>query len=79
MGLRRLFVGMNRGAELAKKELEKHSVSFVIVETGDKNMEPVLVTSEGYFEGLAKIKEYVKYWAQMSNYGTDVPNSVYVS
>ena len=76
--LRRLYVGKNRGADQAKKELDKHAIEYVILESNDEKSEPVLVTQEGYFEGLKEISQYSKYWASMSKYGTNSKNSIYV-
>jgi len=76
--VRRLYVGRNRGGDLAERELQKYSVQYVVIKGDDEKTEPVLVTEEGYFEGLEKIKEYAKYWTSMSKYGSNVRNSVYV-
>lgn len=78
MILRRLYVGRNRGGELAERELQKYLVQYIVIKSDDEKLEPVLVTEEGYFEGLEKIKEYAKYWTPMSKYGSNVRNSVYV-
>ena len=76
--IRRLYVGRNQGAKIAEKELKKYSIEHVIIESDDETTEPVLVTPEGYFEGIEQIKEYVRYWAQISRYGSKVKRSIYV-
>ena len=78
MILRRLYVGSNRGGERAEKELKKHLVQYILIKSDDKKMKPVLVTEEGYFEGLNQIKNYAEYWAPISKYGSNVRNSIYV-
>lgn len=78
MILRRLYIGKNRGGEKAEKELQKHLVQYIVIKSNDKKMDPILVTEEGYFEGLDKIKNYAKHWMPMSKYGSKVRKSVYV-
>lgn len=77
--LRRLYVGKNRGANLAEQELQDKSVQYIVIKSDDEKMDPVLVTEEGYFEGVEKITEYAKYWAPLSRYGNvKLQNSIYV-
>ena len=79
MGIvRRLYMSNNREGKLAEEELKKHSVKYIPIKNDDETIEPILVTPEGYFEGLEKIREYARYWASLSRYGIRAKRSIYV-